>query len=352
MKEVLRYAPGIKRELHAAIDARQTGSRADSPWEDDFLQRLGVFAAKGKLLRGSLTCFAYEKFSGTPPSKPVLQTAAALELVHSALLIHDDIMDNDDLRRGQPSLHNQYQAAAKDKKLSEPARFGINMALAGGDMAFFLAFDLLATLDLEARKLATIKKMFVDQLVVVCAGQMQDVYFDANLKLPPKREIYKLMEEKTASYTIALPLLLGATLAGANKATLRQLSHLGVAAGTVFQIRDDELGLMGTTDKIGKPVGSDIAEGKKTLLYYYLFRRCNSAERKQLLSLFGSAHITDSDIAYLQQLVRKRGVLQLLQADVDRLTRQAYHAIALLPLSAKTKEELHELVVFCAQRQA
>lgn len=352
MEEIFKYAPALRKELRSTVGSHTSDFTAATGWGQDFLKRLGPFATKGKMVRGSLVCFMYETFSQTRPPEAVIRTAVALELIHSALLIHDDIIDNDSLRRGQPSMHSQYAKIASKKAFSETARFGTSMALAGGDMVFFLAFDLLASLELEPHRLKAIKKLFTKQLIIVCGGQMQDVYLDANETPPSKQTIYRLMEEKTASYTIALPLLLGALLAGANASTQQKLRRFGVATGTIFQIRDDELGLMGEAKTIGKPVGSDAAEGKKTLLYYHLFKRCSPTERQRLRSLFGNPRLMSHDLAYIQQLIQKHDVPRLLQSEIDRLQARALAITESLPVNEKGKQGLEDLITYCAKRQA
>ena len=127
----------------------------------------------------------------------------ALELIHSALLIHDDVMDNDDFRRGKPSLHAQYQAVGHKQGLSDRMRFGANMAICGADMCLFMAFGLLDGAPQTANKL------FADILSEVCDGQMQDIYLQTQTAVPSKRSIYSLMKAKTASYSLSLPLAAG-----------------------------------------------------------------------------------------------------------------------------------------------
>lgn len=351
MKRILSYAPMLKNELRVYI--RTKGLEADTsiPWARDFLERLGPFATSGKLLRGSLLCFAYGTFSGKAPDKAAFRAAMALELTHSALLIHDDIMDGDDRRRGRPSMHEQYRRIAKKQKLPQEGRFGINMALSGADAALFMAMELLSESQASATAGAGSYSLFMEQLLKTCAGQMQDVYFDVRPAMPSKNEIHRLMRAKTAAYTLALPLAMGASLAGEPASVLERLQAIGVAGGTIFQIRDDELGLFGDTAKTGKPVGSDIKEGKKTLVHYYLVRSCAGEDRRKVNAIFGNSAATAGDISYIRGLARLHRIPQLLSNDIDRLRRKAFTDIEKLATGESAKKELKELVDFCAQRQ-
>jgi geranylgeranyl diphosphate synthase type I len=346
MKRILIYGPVLSSEIRAFIAAEKPQAAPADSWQNDFLRRLSPYATAGKLLRGSLVCFSYEAFAQQKPNRTVVKAAMALELIHSALLIHDDVMDNDDFRRGKPSLHSQYQAVGRKRGLADADRFGANMAICGADMCLFMAFGLLAGAP------PTVNKLFTNILSEVCDGQMQDIYLQAQPAVPPKRSIYSLMKAKTASYSMSLPLTAGAVLAGQPPATLRKLRRVGTAAGMIFQIRDDELGVMGNTAKTGKPVGADIREGKKTLIYYYLMKTCSAPQRCQLKTVFGNPEISQDDIAATQKLIKRHRIPQLLNTEVRRLENRALKTLASLDLPRPDKAELKSLINFCARRQA
>ncbi|HYH36216.1 MAG TPA: polyprenyl synthetase family protein [Candidatus Saccharimonadales bacterium] len=345
MDKIDRYTPLVHDGLERFLEDKRTGGGA-TRWHADVLERLAPFVTNGKLLRGSLVCFAYEMFAHAPADKPVIRTAMALELAHSGLLVHDDIMDDDPLRRGKPSFHQQYRSLGAHEELAHEVRFGSNMAICAGDAALFMAFELLAGCPAPAVRL------FTEQLVVTCAGQMHDLYLEANPALPSKQAIYELMETKTASYTLALPLTLGASLAGRSGKTLERLRDTGMKAGIIFQIRDDELGVMGDTEDTGKPVGSDIIEGKKTLLYYYLLQACSRGERQKIITIFGNRAATAEDIGYVRSLVVERGISASLHREINALEKQAATIINGLDVLEKNKGELMELIRFCGRRHA
>lgn len=345
MKRILAYSPVLDLEIRKLVAQKKSEVARSGSWQSDFLDRLLPFATAGKLLRGSLLCFNYEAFAGQPPDKTVIRTAAALELIHSALLIHDDVMDNDDFRRGKPSLHRQYETFANEAGLSEPARFGSNLAICGADMCLFLAFGLLSAVP------QTVNDLFVRMLTEVCDGQMQDIYLQVQPKIPSKRAVYNLMRTKTAAYTVSLPLTAGAALAGQPLAVRKRLRRIGDAAGIIFQIRDDELGVLGDTARTGKPVGADIREGKKTLIYYYLMKKCSSAEKKCLKAIFGNTNLTPGDTKTVQKLIKQHRIPQLLNAEVRSLESGALKAVDALDLPVRYKTELKSLIAFCAKRQ-
>ncbi len=352
MKQILAYSPLLRSGIQSFITAKQASVSPEIPWGADFLERLLPFATAGKLLRGSVTCFSYQAFSGQAPSEAVLKTAMALELAHSGLLIHDDIMDEDDTRRGRPALHRQYQSIDKRPDRSDSSHFGVSMAICGGDAALFMAFELLAGSQTDPKISRVLKELFSSRFAMVCAGQMQDIYFEAMPSMPTKKAIYDLMRVKTASYTMALPLEMGAVLAGQPPAILKTLRAIGEAAGIIFQIRDDELGIMGSVRKLGKPIGSDIKEGKKTLLYYYLLKFCGTQDRALLKASFGNPAATPRQIQHVQKLVRHYRIPEVLNQDIAKLQAKAFQQIEKLNIPSRSKTELKALVEFCASRQA
>jgi geranylgeranyl diphosphate synthase type I len=351
MKQILAYGPQLSAKLDQFINDRERVIGRDIIWGADFLSRLRPFATGGKLLRGSVVCFSYAMFSGQAPSAAAFKAAMALELAHSALLIHDDVMDQDALRRGQPSLHRQYQSLAAEQGLPDAARLGENLALCGGDAAFFLGLELLGEMAVEPLVASTVIGLFARGLMTVCAGQMQDVYLESSPTMPTKRAIHDMMRAKTAYYTLALPLAMGAALAAQPPATIRCLQAIGAAAGTIFQIRDDELGLLGTAAKLGKPVGADIRKGKKTLLYYHLLKRSKPQDRVRLRAIFGNPAASPRDIAFVQTAAREYDIPALLNREIAILQASALARISSLDVPAAAKTELKSLVTFCASRQ-
>lgn len=340
------YRPAVQKSLETYIKERLKAP-SELPWQRDVLERLMTFAAAGKLLRGSLVCYSYDLCSGGA-SLPatVLDTAVALELAHASLLVHDDIIDQDELRRGQPALHRQYsqlsgQAAPAGTHLGE------SLALCAGDMILLMAFELLGSIQSPVQ----LSDSLARELVSVCAGQMQDVYLTARPGPPSKRAIYAMMQAKSAGYSVAWPLLAGSRLAGQSATMQRRWYDLGTAAGTLFQIRDDELGVFGSIARLGKPVGSDIREGKQTLLRYYLWRSARAQERQQLSKIFGNPRASVADIDLVRQAMQHHQVSARLQADIERLKRDADRHIDQLRLSPTLKRELRQLVEFCAERE-
>ena len=282
----------------------------------DGVERLLDFALNGKMIRGCMSCLGYALIKPEIPDT-VFAVAAAMELFQSALLVHDDIMDRDQMRRGAPSLYYQYVRRLSNEAIANPDHTAEALGICVGDVAFFLAFELLAVQKIQADTLRTVMGECSRELSFVGEAQMADVYNGAKTGIEGigNDEILNVYLYKTGRYTFSLPLKIGALLAGAEAAFLEMLSKLGEQLGVLFQLKDDELGLFGNESAIGKPVGSDISEGKKTLYYVYLMEHADTAQIQRLKGIFGNPGIGDDEIRYVQNLARNLGA----QDAVERL---------------------------------
>ncbi len=317
----------------------------------DVLHRLQDFATEGKMIRGGLVLLSEEMFSGQN-SEDGLHLAVALELLHTSLLIHDDIMDNDYTRRGQRTIFAQYEDLGEKEHLSSPHQFGISMGICVGDIGFFLAYSLLSQLQGDPDRKTRIIQLFSDEMTAVGLMQMQDVYFGGSDKRVTEEQILAMYTYKTARYTFTLPLLAGALLCGESRSVLKSLERLGESLGIIFQMRDDELGLFGNEEKIGKPVGSDIREEKKTLYYTTLFNKVNSTEKERLSKIFGNKDLTPEMIEYVRNIITKTGTRDEIQNEMTKLAHGAQTLIEDLKISEKYKTVLSELLSYNLARNS
>ncbi len=302
--------------------------------------RLKAFVPRGKMLRGGLLSLGYCLFKPNPPPQ-IVRAGAALELVQAGLLIHDDIMDGDLERRGGKSLFFEYAGRAEAQKLSRAFHVGESLGICAGDIAFFLSYELLSGLVLPAGTKTRLISLVSRELSYVAAAQMLDVYRGAQGRVKlTENDILRLYTYKTARYTFSLPLMCGAVLAHAGEEELARLGKIGELLGIIFQIKDDELGLFGESGKIGKPVGSDIKEGKKNLYYYYLFVQGGSTGWDELHNVFGSGQVGEREIEEIRSLVLRLGIQEKINKKVDRLAARVSRLIKQLPSGRGGEREL------------
>ena len=350
-----RTRPDIARELARLLAEGGKGFARAGRWGGEAARRLAGFASRGKMVRGSLLVLAWQMHGGAggpTPRREALRAAAAVELLHSALLVHDDIIDGDRLRRGEATVFAQYEDAARRLGAASPERVGMGLGISAGDAAFFLALGELCSLDVEPSLGLALARLACREIASVGAGQMQDVALGAARRWPSRPEILAVYIYKTARYTFSLPLAAGALLAGARPAALGRLEQLGELLGTAFQVLDDDLGMFGSESETGKPVGADLREGKKTLLALELMRRARGAERRRLAALFGKTAASRREVAMVREAAERLGARQAALDAAARLARDAERIVSGLRVGAEYRQVLREIAAASLVRRS
>lgn len=296
------------------------------PFLLEAVEKLERFSIKGKMLRGVFVLLAHDMCKGKK-EKEAYTAAVAIELLHAGLLIHDDIFDNDTLRRGEKTIFAQY-----GRNL-----YGQSMGICIGDFAFFLAMELLSD--------PVVLKVFAKEAQSVCLAQAKDVSFGHSSNEPSEEEIRTVYRLKTARYSFSLPFAMGAILTGADKKTVNLLDTFGEKLGIAFQMQDDELGIFGEDHIIGKPVGSDIRENKKTLIRFFLFQKANANDKKILTMIFGKKDLTGKDLQMIKQHIKNYGILEKLAQEKKILIDEALSLLNNITVDKKYKEILAELAI-------
>jgi len=296
----------IKTFLTSHLERSKEDCRSVSTWSDDLFQRLDLFMERGKMLRGGMVLAGHDLLEGRN-REAALMTAAAIELIHSGFLIHDDIMDRDQLRRGEKTVYYQYELFGEEHNFTHPHDFGQSMGICAGDEAFFLAYDLLLLMTVKLELQTSILRRVTLEMKRVGLAQMSDVVFGHVRQDPSIEEILNVYRYKTAYYTFSLPLYLAASLAGITSPDIDLLEEIGESLGIIFQLKDDDLGVFGNTDTIGKPSGSDIQEDKKTLFRHYLKSALSPKERESVENIFGKAELRNEELDFIRELSEKYG---------------------------------------------
>jgi len=293
---------------------------------------------------------SYEELGGTN-AEAITRASCAVELMQSFLLIHDDVMDRSELRRGRPTLHRWYQTRCA-KQVRDAEHFGSAMAILAGDLASQWAMLVLSQAsfspDRVARALACYNRIAVD----VCYGQVLDMILPQYpLNEAREEDLWKVMQYKTARYTTEGPLHLGAILAGADAGMLEQLSAYGVPLGVAFQLQDDILGVFGEEAQTGKLAASDLTDGKRTPLLVKAWKRGSERERRVLTQVLGNPAATAEAIEAARRVLEDTGA----QAHSVQLARElaadAKDALTGGPLAAPARRFLAELADYVVGRE-
>ncbi len=326
----------VHSELKRILTKKKKELGTINQWPGLFLPKIQEFVLGGKCLRGSLALFAYQA-SGKKIDAKILKVAAGMELIHAGLIIHDDIMDNDEFRHGKKSIYKQFV----DELHSDGA--GRGMGICAGDIAYFLGMEIIAE-EIGGKLLAYVN----NELNKVAFAQMQDIYFGNSKKLPKENEVINLYKYKTARYTFSLPLVLGSSLAGTKSQKL--LEGLGEHFGIIFQIKDDELNLLANEKDTGKAQGADIRTGKKTLYYLHLLAGSSSLERKKLAKIFGETKSTKQDIQFVLDLLEKKKIKNKIDKLLVKEKSISEAIISKLPFSIQNKKMLLEFLEYNLNR--
>jgi geranylgeranyl diphosphate synthase type I len=318
----------------------------DSELEEPLGSIRQLVMAGGKRLRPAFCYWAFVGCGGDPADHRVIDAGAALEMLHTSALLHDDVMDGSIRRRGGLATHAHFEQRHEEASWQgESRRFGEGVAILAGDLAFVYADMLLGDVPAEARTI------WHQVGLEVNIGQYLDLLGTARRQPSPElaRRINRL---KSGKYTVERPLHLGAALADpAGLATVAgPLSAYGVPLGEAFQLRDDLLGAFGDPEVTGKPVGDDLREGKPTLLYALARGRATGLEGKLLADRYGFADLSDDDISEIRGLLESTGVRREVEATIEQLVDESLAAITSLPVTDEAREELAQLARFVGGR--
>jgi len=301
--------------------------------KEDALVAEALVAAKelalagGKRLRPAFMYHGYLASGGADEEK-ILRTSVALELLHLFLLVHDDIIDRDDIRHGIPTLHRKYADIGRKYFPTEDTdHFGMSIAIIMGDMLMAFGNDIIFRSEFpQDRILRALSKL---QRVVsyTAIGQGRDIYMEYK-KEASEAEILRMYRNKTARYTVEGPIQLGAILAGASDDAASLWAGYAIPVGVAFQIRDDILGIFGTEAKLGKPVGSDIEEGKLTILVSRALEQGTAADRRELKRILSlGALLSLSDVDRFRSIIRDTGSLRYAEAKMKTLIDEGRAAL-------------------------
>lgn len=282
-----------------------------------------------KRLRGSFIYYGYQLLGGKD-HKAALDAAKSIELVHTALLMHDDFMDQDDTRRGLPTTHEHYKKVhTKASWRFDPVHYGASMAVDVGDVALLAGYEILGQSNFPDKLKLEAQNRMLRGVINTGLGQAYDVTLEAIGKAS-KQDILDLHYAKTGIYTYENPLHIGAILAGAKEKDLEILSKYAIPGGIAFQLQDDILGLFGDPEKTGKPAHSDLRQGKMTLLIIKALELGTSKDIKRLKQIWGKRDITEKEANEARNIVVDTGSLEYSKKVSIKWAKKAQEAIPLM----------------------
>ena len=337
--------PAVAARIESLLASETERWAAVDPVMREPLEYLrGLVHAGGKRLRPAFCYWAFVGAGGDPAASVVIDAGAALELLHTFALVHDDVMDGSATRRGTAAVHAHFERRHEaDGLRGEGRRFGEGVAILVGDLAFVYSDQLLAGAPPAAWR------VFDELRLEVNVGQYLDLV--ATARADHSRETaQRIARYKSAKYTVERPLHLGAALAGQLPRLEEPLSAFGVPLGDAFQLRDDLLGAFGDPDAIGKPVGDDLREGKPTALIALARERGHADQVRLLEERLGRRDLTEADVAEIQAVLVDTGAQEEVERQVKLLVEDALAALRSIDITAPARDSLAELAEFVAGR--
>jgi geranylgeranyl diphosphate synthase type I len=348
--EASRLRERVQDTLCAFLDAQaavvlELGEELAAP-----MRTLSTLVAGGKHLRPAFCYWGY-RATGGPDGPEIVRAAAALELLHVSALVHDDVMDGSDLRRGRPAAHRQFaKLHAEAGWASDAEAFGTGAAILLGDLTLVWADQLLHSCGVPGDRLAAAVRVFDTMRTEVIGGQYLDLVAQASGGADAARAM-RVIRYKTAKYSIERPLQLGGALGAAAPELQDAFTAVGIPLGEAFQLRDDLLGVFGDPGLTGKPAGDDLREGKATVLVAKAWESAGSTARAVLSRDLGDPNLDADGVARLRAVLVDTGAVDEVEKLIDSLTRQAEEALDAAPVADPTcRAVLAELTVAATRR--
>lgn len=306
----------------------------------------------GKRLRPLFAFWGFVGAGGNPSDDTIVQAGAALELFQAAALIHDDLIDRSDTRRGKPSMHRRFESLHKSSGWHRDAsRFGEAASILTGDLCLSLSEQLFATVHPSVPQARAI---FDRMRAQVMAGQYLDVLEESAGptygSVGAVRRARTIVRFKSAKYSTENPMLLGGALAGAGEELLERYSSFALPLGEAFQLRDDVLGVFGDPVVTGKPAGDDLREGKRTEIIAHALTLAPAEDQAFIQGRLGADDLTDEEVARMRELLESCGALAATEKSIAELSDQGFAALEELPVSPLARQALRTLGLAAIRR--
>jgi len=284
----------------------------------------------GKRLRPYMVIKSCQILGGK--TSKAMQAASAVEMVHNFTLVHDDIMDNDEMRHGVPTVHK---------------KFGMPVAILAGDVLFSKAFQIISDVKLSGNAMTQLISRLATACVEVCEGQIMDIKMAEGKKIPSQSEYIKMIGKKTAAL-FDVSCAMGAICATNKTTDVANLSSFGNNLGIAFQITDDLIGVMGDPKVTKKPVGNDLREGKKSLPILMAIKSAKGKNKTMILKAFGNQKASKSDVKKAVDVIRALGIEENVRSQALKYAERAEKSLS--KYSGASKKELVELLDFVVKR--
>jgi geranylgeranyl diphosphate synthase type I len=303
----------------------------------------------GKRLRPALIHFGYRACGGTD-LEAVRPLEMATELLHTYLLVHDDIMDNADVRRGAPAAHARFRNEhRRNGHRGDAEHYGASLATLVGNLAHAQAHEQFTKACDSASEKASLRETFSTMEREVIAGQLLEMQLAERQEATPEM-LERVLQLKSGRYSVKRPLQLGSLFADAHDGQFESLSRYGRDAGGAFQLQDDLLGMFGDPEAMGKPVGDDLREGKFTYLVYHTLQQSDAEDQQLVQEALGDDSLTEEEVQRVCDIMRRSGALDRVRDMINERLTRARTALADTAFDAEGETFLHGFIDYLGER--
>lgn len=309
-----------------------------------------LFRSGGKRIRPYVALLSYQAYAKTDDIAAIIPAAAAQEILHLAMLMHDDIIDRDQMRYGTANVSGQYESIYADRITGDRDRrhYADSAALLAGDLLLSDAYKLLADCLVDPAAVLTAQRVLNEAIFTVIGGELLDTEASFNDKaLVRPLDIARF---KTASYSFVSPLVMGAGLAGASESEIVKLTDIGLKLGTAYQLQDDMLGMFGQSEVTGKSSIGDLVENKYTYLIQIFYDKASDEQKRAYEAIAGKSDLEPEDYETAKRLLVDSGAQQTVAGYIDELCDELVHNIELLSIHASFKSSLAALLQLSIKR--
>ncbi len=347
---LLDYIKKTEGLLDSFFKKKEREATQISPIAAEMMQIYRRFMG-GKNIRGALIKLGYECFGGKD-EKAILDASLMAGVVHSFLLMHDDVMDRDRLRRGRPTIHAQYEKLYRQRyPKGDSEHYGVCLAIDMGDAGFALTHTILAEAKFPDKIKIRVLKRFNRQILTTAFGQAIDISYGHRTHLT-EEDIMRVHHYKTADYTITGPLQYGALFAGADEREIKKIRSYGLPIGIAFQLRDDELGLFSDEKTLGKPIGSDVKENKNTILHLKALELAKGKDKQFIRSSYGNDNLTAKELERVREITIKTGALRYSQKMARKLVEKGKKFVPKITNDPALQDTLYKMADFMIERKS
>ncbi|MFE4197308.1 polyprenyl synthetase family protein [Paenarthrobacter sp. NPDC056912] len=357
MSEQTQFINGVAGKLNEFVSEKQALMATVSPDVAPLIGSISSLVTGGKRLRALMCYWGWRGAGGSANDPGIVTAGCALELFQAAALIHDDIIDRSDTRRGGPSVHKRFsQLHEMNGWALDNERFGHAAAILTGDLCLSFSEESFTEIGSRAASGSKARQIFNLMRAEVMAGQYLDILEEVAGPVRDKAgsvdRAKSIIRYKSAKYSTEHPLALGGALAGAPEGLLKGYSDFALPLGEAFQLRDDVLGVFGDPETTGKPAGDDLREGKRTVLVGFAINQAQEADAAYLDRILGDPDLGEDDVTRIRTIIVECGALDATESLIAELSNNAFDALETLPVEELPLMALRQLAEAAVSRAA